>query len=61
MRPSQEIQGDLTALERRIKEQFIQRTLKKTSLITMATPTQMRLHTKLWRECYEALKAEKKI
>ncbi len=61
MRTSQEIQDELTALEKRIQEKFIARTLKKACLMTMATPKQLRMHSKLWIECYEALKAEGKL
>ena len=57
MRTSQEIQDEITALERRIQEKFIQRC----TLAQMMTPKQMRLHAKLWKECYDALQAEGKI
>jgi len=59
MRTSEEIQSELTALEKRIQEEFIQRVLKKSSLLAMATPKQLQLHNKLWSERYHALQKER--
>ncbi len=54
MRTSQEIQDEITALERRIQEEFIQRC----NLAQMMTPRQAALHARLFREWYDANKAE---